>query len=516
MTESEGPLLVRGRWVVTGAGEDDATLSDGAVLVRDGKVEQVGAWPTLRQAHPEAEVLGSDDVAVLPGLISAHHHVTGVTQTQQGILDDTLELWLLDLRRMRPGYLYLDTLLTASRLLRSGVTSIVEMHRCGGTAEAASARIQQSLKGWDAAGLRVAFAAGVANQNPLVNAAGPDETRSFLDALPAAARQAADALTPGPGDMQPDEYLGLMDDLWQHRADHPRVDIWFGPPGPFWVTDDFMVQIAERARRYGTGIQTHVSESFYEKLYGPRTYGQPVMLHLKELGVLSPRFTLAHAVWMTEAEIAALAETGTAVSHNPSSNLRLRAGIAPARTMMAAGVTVGLGLDARGLDDDDDIFREMRVAMSLHRGPLLGSPSLLPRQALHLATSGGARLLGKETNLGRLAPGYAADLVLLDVSRLSWPWVAPESDPRDLLVLRAQARDVQTVLIDGEVVLRDGRPTGFDLDEVGREVAERLAATPFPAEMLRRVELLREHVAAFYRAWDVPALDPYLAYNSRA
>ena len=120
-------------------------------------------------------------------------------------------------------------------------------------------------------------------------------------------------------------------------------------------------------------------------------------------------------------------------------------------------MTVGLGLDARGLDDDDDIFREMRVAMSLHRGPVLGSPSLSPRQALHLATSGGARLLGKETSLGRLAPGYAADLVLLDTRRLSWPWVAPEADPRDLLVLRAQARDVQTVLIAGEVVLRDGR-----------------------------------------------------------
>ena len=101
----------------------------------------------------------------------------------------------------------------------------------------------------------MAFAARVADQNPLVNAARPDETRSFLDALPAAARQAADALTPGPGDMQPDEYLGLMDDLWQQRADHPRVDIWFRPPGPFWVTDDFMVQIAERAPTVRTGIR---------------------------------------------------------------------------------------------------------------------------------------------------------------------------------------------------------------------------------------------------------------------
>jgi cytosine/adenosine deaminase-related metal-dependent hydrolase len=516
MSEGAGPLLVRGRWVVTGAGDDDPTISDGAVLVRAGTVEAVGGWPTLRAQHPDADVLGSPEMAVLPGLISAHHHVTGVTQTQHGIPDDTLELWLLELRRLRPSDLYLDTLLTAARLLRSGVTSVVEMHRCGGTAEASAARIQQTLKGWGAAGIRVAFAAGVADQNPLVNASGPGETGGFLGSLPPDARAAVDAFTPGPGDLQPDEYLGLIDDLWQQRARHPKIDVWFGPPGPFWVSDDFLVQIADRARQYGTGIQTHVSESFYEKLYGPRTYGRPVMLHLRDLGILSPRFTLAHAVWMTEAEIAALAETGTAVSHNPSSNLRLRAGIAPARTMLEAGVTVGLGLDARGLDDDDDIFREMRVAISLHRGPILGSPTLSPRQALHLATSGGAKLLGKEASLGRLAPGYAADLVLLDTRRLSWPWVAPEADPRDLLVLRAQARDVQTVLIGGEVVLRDGLPTGFDLEEAGREVAARLAATALPSEAARRVDLLREHVAAFYRAWDVPPLDGYVTYNSRS
>src|SRR3954454_7987154 len=103
MTMSSGALLVRGRWIVRGAGDDDATISDGAVLVRDGRIDAVADWQTLRQDHPDAEVLGSGEVAVLPGLISAHHHVTGVTQTQQGIPDDTLELWLLELRRLRPG-----------------------------------------------------------------------------------------------------------------------------------------------------------------------------------------------------------------------------------------------------------------------------------------------------------------------------------------------------------------------------------------------------------------------------
>ena len=177
MTEKAGPLLVRGRWVVTGAGQDDATLSGGAVLVRDGKVEQVGGWPGAAPGVSRGRGAGLGRRYRLPGLISAHHHVSGITQTQQGILDDILEAWLLEFRRLRPVDIYLDTLLTASRLLRSGVTSIVEMHRCGAAAEASAARIQQALRGLDAAGIRVAFAAGVADQNPLVNVAGPDEER---------------------------------------------------------------------------------------------------------------------------------------------------------------------------------------------------------------------------------------------------------------------------------------------------------------------------------------------------
>ncbi|MGE3912013.1 MAG: amidohydrolase family protein, partial [Chloroflexota bacterium] len=293
-------------------------------------------------------------------------------------------------------------------------------------------------------------------------------------------------------------------------------NVWLGPPGPNWVTDDFLVRIAELARTYETGIQTHVSESLYEKLYGPRTYGgASVIQHLKELGVLGPRFSLAHAVWLTEAEIAILAETGTSISHNPSSNLRLRAGIAPARALLAAGGTVGLGLDGHGFDDDDDIFREMRVATWLQRGPVIGTPTLAPRQALGLATTGGAKLLGKEGQLGRLAPGYAADLVIVNLERITWPWIAPEADPRDLLVLRAQARDVQTVLVGGEIVLQDGRPTGFDVDAVTAEFAEQMAAIPFPTETDQRISLLREHLEAFYQGWEQPELEPYIRYNSR-
>jgi len=518
MTRGETPLLVRGRWVVTGAGADDATIADGGVLVREGRIAEVGSREALRAAHPEAEMLGSDGVAVLPGLVSAHHHAAGVSHLQQGVPDDVLEPWLLELRRMRPTDAYLDALLTSARLLRSGVTGVVEMHRCQGSAEAAAERVRRALRGFDEAGIRVALAPGVADQNALVSAAGPGEERAFLDDLPPAAREAAEAMLPGPGSMQPDEYFGLMDALWREYGEHPRVDVWYGPPGPNWVSDGFLVRIAERMASHDpsrTGIQTHVAESLHEKLYGPRAYGESVVAHLKRLGVLGPRFSLAHAVWMSEAEIEILAETGTAVSHNPSSNLKLRAGVLPTRSLVAAGATVALGLDGHALDDDDDIFREMRLAWSLQRDPRIGTPTLAPRQVFELATLGGAKLMGKEGWLGRLAPGYAADLVLVDLERVTWPWVAPEGDPRDLLVLRTQAQDVRTVLIDGKEVLEDGLPTRFDLAAAGREFAERMAALPFPAEAAARIGLVKPHLEAFYRGWEVPELAPYVRQSSR-
>ena len=155
---NETPLLVRGRWVVTGAGADDATLTNGAVLVQDGRIAEVGGWDALRAAHPDADVLGSDDVAVLPGLVSAHHHAAGVSHLQQGVPDDVLEPWLLELRRMRPTDPYLDALLTSARLLRSGVTGVVEMHRCRGSAEAGAERVRRALqrirRGRDPGGVR--------------------------------------------------------------------------------------------------------------------------------------------------------------------------------------------------------------------------------------------------------------------------------------------------------------------------------------------------------------------------
>jgi cytosine/adenosine deaminase-related metal-dependent hydrolase len=505
--------ILRGRWVVTGAREDHEVVVDGAVAIEGDTIREVGPWQTMRTAHPEAAVLGSDRVAILPGLINAHHHSAGATATQHGVPDQLLEPWLLSLRRMRPSGVYLNTLLSAARLLGSGVTSVVDMHSRGGTAEAFAGGVGRALDAYVEAGIRVAFAPGIKNQSYLVSGAGEDER--FLASLPEDVRADAEAEMPQPGEIDGEDYLGILDDLCRKFADHPKIDIWYGPPGPQWVSDDFFQRIAEAAARYDTGIQTHVGETFYEKLHGPRDYGKPTILHLHDLGVLGPRFSIAHGVWLTEPEIAVMAETGAALCHNPSSNLRLRAGVAPLNAVLAAGVTTALGMDSTTLNDDEDMFAELRLALRLHRSPMLGTPAPSPNRIFDMATVGGAMLLRKESRLGRIEPGYAADLLLVDLERIAWPWVAPEVDPRELIVMRAKAGDVTTVLIGGEVVYEDGRPTRFDVDTAARELAARLEAKHYPTAAATRADRLLPYLEAYYESWDVPDLDPYCPYNSR-
>ena len=505
-------MLVRGRWVIPGA--DEATLDDGAVLVEGDRIVALGPFAELVRAHPQAQVLGSERHAVMPGLINGHHHSMAASHVQHGAPDMLLESWLKALWRMRPAPPRLDILLSATRLLKSGVTAVVDLYGAAGTAEATAVEWEEALAAYGTAGIRCAFGPGIYDQG--YQCAGPGgNDEAFLATLPPDLAKRARAMRDPEAGLPSAAYLELMESFCTRYAGHPRLAMWYGPPGPSWVSDGFLLRIAEAARRHGTRIQTHVSESFYEKLQGPRYWGGDTLLHLRDLGITGPDFSIAHGVWMTDAEIAVLAETGTAVSHNPSSNLRLRAGIAPLNAFLAAGVTTAIGMDSTSLNDDEDMFAEMRLALRLARTPTFHEPAPAPTDVLRCATLGGAKLLGQEGHLGRLAPGYAADLVLVDMSAPCHPWVAPETDGRDLLLYRAKAADVTDVLVDGRIVLRDGKPTGFDLDAAVAELADVMAATAFPGEAHRLAQELIPHIEAWYGAWEHPERKPRTAMNSR-
>ena len=479
--------------------------------IKNGRIAEVGSWPDLARAHPDLPVIGGDHQAVIPGLINAHHHSNGVTAQQHGRADQLLELWLLSLAQSRPATTYLSTLLSSARLLCSGVTAVVDVHKGRGTAAQFRDGILQGLRAYDEAGMRVAFAAGISERSFLVW--GEDE--SFLAGLPAAVRAQAARRMPAADAVTIDEYFAIMAELQADHQAHNRLDLWFGPPGPQWVTDATLGRMVAMAEERGMGIQTHLLESLYEKYHGSREYGTSTVTHLHQLGLLSPRFSFAHGVWLSSSDLEILAETGAQVSHNPSSNLRLRAGVAPLNGMLEGGVNVALGMDGTTLNDDEDMFTELRLAHKLHRTPELDGPAPTVQQIWRLATEGGANLLLKNGHLGQLKPGFAADVVLLNLERMLWPWSAPEAEPVGLLLARAQARDVDTVLVAGERVVAAGKPTRIDVQAAGEELARMLTAAPLSAEAAAMVQALTPHVAAHYRNWPGADLIPYEVRNSR-
>ncbi|GJL84218.1 MAG: N-ethylammeline chlorohydrolase [marine bacterium B5-7] len=503
--------LVRGRWLVTAA--DEPVLSDAALLIEAGRVAAAGDWQDLRDSHPDLAVVGGKQSAILPGLINAHHHSHSISGIQHGVGDDLLEPWILALHAIRPLDRYLNTLVSLGVQLGGGVTSLVDMMSYSGDATAFADTLRAALRACDTAGIRVALAAGASTDSHLVSGRGEDAR--FLASLPNDVRQHAQLLLPSESRLDEADYFALMEDFQRDFAEHSRVDLWYGPSGPQWVSEQCLQRCDDAARRWDCGIQTHVNESFYEKLLGPRAYGKPTMQYLHELGVLSPRLSIAHGTWLSLDEIELMAQTGVAVSHNPSSNLRLRAGIAPFTEMMRHGVTVGIGMDGTTLNENEDMFTELRLALRLQCDPRIENAVPGIADVLSTATLGGARLLGKQHEIGRLQPGYAADLVILDCERLCWPWTAPEADPLELILLRAERRDIREVIIDGETVWRDGAPTLFNLDAAAAELAARAAAEPFARERAAAVQAVLPHLRAWYAAWDRPELHPWRIQSSK-
>jgi guanine deaminase len=225
-------------------------------------------------------------------------------------------------------------------------------------------------------------------------------------------------------------------------------------------------------------------------------------------------------VWLSAEDIRLLAERGAVIVHNPSSNLVLFNGIAPVADMLNGGVRVGFGLDATGLNDTQDYLTDLRLDLLLQRRPGWDRRAVTAADLLGMATHGGATALGLGSTLGRLEPGYQADPVLLDRTRLyGSPYLNPSAPPDDVVVRRATASDVDHVLVAGRLVIEDGRAVGIDEAALERRVAASLEGV---YEQLDSADAafaqLEPHIASFYRAWEAESFDllpPNYQYNTR-
>src|SRR5919109_2006929 len=463
--------LVHGKYVVCKvlSRTEAYVIEDGAVFQRDGTILDIGPRRELAAKYRPDDVIGSDRCVVMPGFVNSHHHV-GLTPFQLGSPDHPLELWFASRMAARDVPPYLDTLYSAFEMIESGITTVQHLHGWrGGPIARVSAIAEQILKAYQDIGMRVSYSYALRDQNRLVYEADED----FVKRLPASLAPRVAAYLQAQV-IPIEEHLGLFADLWERWNHQERIRIQLAPANLHWCSDKALKALQGCAARYGVGMHMHLVETAYQKEYARHRTGTTAAKHLEDLGLLGPHMTIGHGVWLTEADVERVAATGTMLCHNASSNLRLRSGVAPLNHWTARGVRVAVGLDEAGINDDRDMLQEMRLVLRLHRVPGMDDVVPTAAQVFQMATENGALTTGFADGIGTLEPGKAADLVLLNWQQIAYPYLDETVPVVDAVVHRAKPSGVETVLVAGEPVLRDGQFTRLNKAEMMQALADAL------------------------------------------
>ncbi|MGA2463494.1 MAG: amidohydrolase family protein [Thermodesulfobacteriota bacterium] len=508
-----GELLVKGGYLFSpkpGA-TSPIFLKDGAVVVKGDRIEAVGPLEELRSTYSFRKEIGSNDHLILPGLINSHHHGRGLSSFQLGVLDDHFERWSLELKGVPRLSPYDDVLLSAIKLVESGVTTVVHMH-LSRDPQNYEKEVRAALKAYEDSGLRVSFALDFHDQSSITYQG--DE--SFIDSLPSSLQDEIKTRWAAPLPLTPEDEFEILEKIFHEFHCRGRIKILLGPRGPQWCSDDLLRRVKERAGRYGTGIQIHVLETPYQKAYGLRKYRRSLIEHLAEIGFLGPQVALAHAIWLTSQDIELLARYETSIVHNPSSNLRLGSGIAPLRKYLDHSIPVGLGTDGMGLNDDDDLIQEMRLCMHLYHLPGLDYHSVPCHQIWHMVTLHGAELALCSGEIGTIEVGKKADLILVRKKKMEEPFLHPKRKLWEAFLYRAKASDVETVIIDGEVMMENHLFKRIDKEALMERLRGEAMSFRRPNEEAFHQSLygLIDHVSHFYEGWGTPGIKPFYIYNS--
>jgi 8-oxoguanine deaminase len=434
-------LLLKNARVVATMDDARREIADGAVLVRGRQIIAVGPTAEIIAAHPAPfdETIDLSGHVLLPGLVNTHHHMfQSLTRATPAGQDAELFGWL---KAHYPIWAHI----TPEMFHVSAVTAMTELVLSGCTTSSD-------------------------HQYLYVNGATLEEAIHAAERVDIRFHAARGAMTVGEsaGGLPPDAIieregpvLAEMQRLVERWHDPDRfamLRIVLAPCSPFTVGDDLMRETATLARQHGVSLHTHLAENDTDIAYSLEVYGKTPGQYVEDLGWVGPDVWHAHCVKLDESAIRMFGRTRTGVAHCPCSNMRLASGIAPIRRMRAEGVAVGLGVDGSASADSGHMLGEARQAMLLARVGF-GPQAMTAREALELATRGGATVLGRD-DIGQIAPGFAADLVAFDLSALDF--AGAHADPVAALVFCTPAK-VAWSLINGQVVVREGQMTRLDV-----------------------------------------------------
>jgi cytosine/adenosine deaminase-related metal-dependent hydrolase len=471
---------------------------DAAILVEDGRIAGIGPADEVTGEHGGLPRRGGRGLVVIPGLINAHHHV-GLTPFQLGSPDHPLELWFASRLALRDVDLRLDTLFSAFEMIASGVTTVQHLHsRAPGDAQAIVQAGRTVMDAYREIGMRASYSMALRDQNRLVYgddaefaASLPDHLRPVMEAY---FRRFTVPLS---------DQLAIFEALRASAEGDRTIAVQIAPANLHWLSDAALEAAAQLHRDHGLPLHMHIVETPYQKEYAHRRTGGTALAWLDRFGLVGPQLTIGHGVWMTQADIELCADRGAHVCHNCSSNFRLKSGIAPVNRFLARQIPVAIGIDEAGINDDRDMLQEMRLVLRAHREPGLDAPYPTSGQVLRMATEHGAATTPFAGQIGSLAPGREADLVMLDWRAVTWPHQDEATPLVDVIVHRAKAGAVKAVMIAGEVVFEDGQFTRMSREAVLAEIHEALSRPRSVAEM-ERISLSRRvfpHVRRFYDGW---------------
>jgi cytosine/adenosine deaminase-related metal-dependent hydrolase len=436
----------------------ERVFARGHVLVRDGTIVAVGDGTYTGPEVPDRTLDGTSRL-VAPGLINAHTHSQSSTMAGFGDrLSHPAFMWLTQAHTSRrtPEEIRLAVLLTAWGLLTSGTTAAID-HFPGQRFTAAD--MDAVLAAWEETGMRAALGMRFfdgAFSDIFPDAPLPDGLRDRMARVEILKPQGVEELR---------DLMGDTIARWHGRAG--RLSVFPAPSNPDRCTDAALLLCAELADQHDTGIHTHLLETRKQARLAAEKYGETAVRHLETLGVLSSRWSCAHSIWLDDADIDLLADRGVVAVLNPESNARIGTGLARAPELLRRGVTLALGTDGASANDNMVLHEAMRAVATSHRA---GEPDrgrwITARDALRMATAGGAAAL-RRPGLGAIAPGAPADLVLY---RLDAPWWVPLNDPVAQLVFAETGGAVDTVMIDGRIVVESRKVTTFDTEALAVEV----------------------------------------------
>ncbi|MDP3252450.1 MAG: 8-oxoguanine deaminase [Hydrogenophaga sp.] len=460
-------LLIRNAACIATFDHDDSAkgreLKDASIFVRGNLIEWIGADAELPPAlHDEAQdVIDARGHLVTPGLVNTHHHmVQSLTRAIPDVQDAELFSWLRGLypiwAGLTPEMVRVSTQIAMAELLLSGCTTSSDhlyIYPNG-------VRLEDSIEAAQAIGMRFLGTRGSMSVGASAGGLPPDSVVEKEDAILKDSQR--------------------LIETWHDSAHGAMLQVALAPCSPFSVSPALMKESAALARSFkglGVRLHTHLAENDHDIAYSREKFNRTPAQYAQELGWLGDDVWHAHCVKLDDQGISLFAASRTGVAHCPCSNMRLASGIAPVRRMLNAGVPVGLGVDGSASNDGAQMVNETRQAMLLARvgralqppetrkgktffGCDLGPAEMTARDALHIATRGGAQVLGR-SDVGHLAPGMCADLALFDLRRLGFAGGAVH-DPVASLLLCASPMAAHTV-VNGQVVVRDGQLTTVDL-----------------------------------------------------